>query len=158
MSISFRKSKKVGPMRLGVSRRGIGVSTGVPGFRVSRGADGKYRRTVSIPGSGLSHTARIGGGRERVDHDEPQHSAEHPPARVTKQLSTRKLLAVIGTCLGLSLMGGCLGVGESKASPDLDCFTQETTSGYRETCYTGYPDYDRIITDCSASRCATRVQ
>jgi hypothetical protein len=43
------------------------------------------------------------------------------------------------------------------ASPDLDCFTQETYNGSRTTCYTGYPDYDRIITECSSGRCKTNV-
>ena len=39
---------------------------------------------------------------------------------------------------------------------DIDCFTQETYNGSRTTCYYGYPDYQRSITDCNGSRCTTR--
>ncbi len=51
----WRKSKSLlgGLVRLNFSRRGIGVSVGVPGCRLSFGADGKRRRTLSIPGTGL---------------------------------------------------------------------------------------------------------
>ena len=54
----FRKSKSLlgGLLKLSPSRRGLGGSVGFPGFRVSRGADGKLRRTVSIPRTGLRKT------------------------------------------------------------------------------------------------------
>ena len=40
----------------------------------------------------------------------------------------------------------------------VDCYTQTTHNGSRTTCYYGYPNYQRTITDCDASRCVTRVQ
>ncbi len=42
-----------------MNRRGVGVSVGVPGFRLSFGADGKKRRTLSIPGTGLRKTEEV---------------------------------------------------------------------------------------------------
>ena len=63
--VSFRKSKKVGPFRFGVSKRGVSGSVGVPGFRVSKGADGKVRRTVGIPGAGIYDTKVVGGTKAK---------------------------------------------------------------------------------------------
>ncbi len=63
----FRKSKSLlgGLLRVSASKKGLGWSIGVPGARVSRGADRKIRRTVSLPGTGLRKTeivGRAGGG------------------------------------------------------------------------------------------------
>lgn len=60
--VQFRKSKKIGPIRLSASKGGLGISAGAGPLRVSRGADGKVRRTVTIPGTGLSDTQVVGGG------------------------------------------------------------------------------------------------
>ena len=54
----FRKSKRVGPFRLSLSRRGVGASIGFGPFRISRGADGKWRRTTRL--GPLYKTDRIG--------------------------------------------------------------------------------------------------
>lgn len=67
--MQFRKSKKIGPVRLTASKSGVGISAGTGPVRVSRGADGKTRRTVSAPGTGLRKTDVIGG------------SGGHPTAR-----------------------------------------------------------------------------
>lgn len=53
MSFIFRKSKKVGPLRVTASKRGLSVSTGVPGARASAGTGGRRRTSVGIPGSGM---------------------------------------------------------------------------------------------------------
>ncbi len=57
MSLRFRKSIKIGKLaRINISKSGIGASVGVPGFRIGMGADGKVRRTMGIPGTGVYHT------------------------------------------------------------------------------------------------------
>lgn len=61
--VGFRKSKKVGPFRFTLSKRGISTSAGAGPLRFSRGADGKYRRTVRLPGTGLYDTRVVGGGQ-----------------------------------------------------------------------------------------------
>jgi len=60
--VQFRKSKKFGPLRLGISKRGLSSSVGGGPIRMSVGADGKFRRTLSAPGVGLYDTKVIGGG------------------------------------------------------------------------------------------------
>lgn len=54
VSLRFRKSVRIGKLaRINMSKSGIGGSVGVPGFRIGMGADGKVRRTVGIPGTGM---------------------------------------------------------------------------------------------------------
>ena len=55
MGLRFRKSINIGPLRINLSKSGVGVSLGVKGFRVGRSAKGKTTATVSLPGTGLSY-------------------------------------------------------------------------------------------------------
>ena len=55
MGLRFRKSKKLGPFRINFSKSGIGYSVGGKGFRYTKTADGKRRKTYSIPGTGISY-------------------------------------------------------------------------------------------------------
>lgn len=58
MGFRFHKSLRIGKhTRLNLSKSGIGVSTGVKGFRVGVGPRG-VRTTASIPGTGISHTTQ----------------------------------------------------------------------------------------------------
>ena len=44
--MSYRRSKKVGPLRFTVSQRGISTSIGGGPLRITHGADGKVRRLL----------------------------------------------------------------------------------------------------------------
>lgn len=55
MGLRFRKSFSIGPIRINISKSGIGISIGVKGFRIGRSAKGKTTATVSLPGTGLSY-------------------------------------------------------------------------------------------------------
>ena len=58
MGLRLRKSFKLGKCtRLNLSKSGVGISTGVKGFRVGVGPKG-VRTTTSIPGTGISHTTQ----------------------------------------------------------------------------------------------------
>ncbi|GII78228.1 hypothetical protein Sru01_32100 [Sphaerisporangium rufum] len=50
MGWSYRKSVKMGPFRLNLSRSGVGHSYGGRGFRVTKTADGRRTLTVNLPG------------------------------------------------------------------------------------------------------------
>lgn len=56
MGWSFRKSIKLGPIRLNLSKSGLGVSTGIRGFRVSSGPRGTYLRAGR---GGIYYTKRL---------------------------------------------------------------------------------------------------
>jgi hypothetical protein len=60
MGWTFRKSKKLGPFRLTASPRGLSLSGGVPGARASINTRGEVRRILSIPGTGIYNTKRVG--------------------------------------------------------------------------------------------------
>ena len=59
MGLRFRKSINIGPLRINISKSGIGFSLGVKGFRVGRSAKGKTTATVSLPGTGLSYVQNL---------------------------------------------------------------------------------------------------
>ena len=56
MGFRFRKSVNLGKgLRINFSKSGVGFSFGVPGFRITKKADGGVRETFSIPGTGISY-------------------------------------------------------------------------------------------------------
>ena len=54
MGLRFRKSIKLGGLRINFSKSGIGYRYGVKGLRYTKTANGKDRITASIPGTGIS--------------------------------------------------------------------------------------------------------
>jgi len=76
MSFYLRKTVKAGPFRVGLSRSGIGISTGVPGLRVGAGPRGSYIR-VGAHGVYYRQTLSEPQGRSR---SAPRRSSpQHPP-------------------------------------------------------------------------------
>lgn len=57
MRRSYRKSINLGRgFKINISQSGVGYSWGVPGYRITYTADGKIRKTYSVPGTGIRHT------------------------------------------------------------------------------------------------------
>lgn len=57
MGFRYRKSIRLGGgFRINISGSGVGYSWGVPGYRITKTANGKIRQTTSIPGTGLSYS------------------------------------------------------------------------------------------------------
>lgn len=91
MGIRFRKSIKMGPVRLNLSKSGVGASIGVKGARVGIGPRGLHS-TVTIPGTGVSFTSAQSLKRRKesqpigqaVDHQEqPVIESQSPEAQKT---------------------------------------------------------------------------
>lgn len=59
MGLRYRKSINLGPLRLNLSKSGVGYSYGVKGYRVTHTANGRVRTTRSIPGTGVSHVTEV---------------------------------------------------------------------------------------------------
>jgi hypothetical protein len=55
MGWTYRKSLNLGPVRLNMSRSGIGYSMGAGGFRVGTRAKGRRYTSLNIPGTGLTY-------------------------------------------------------------------------------------------------------
>jgi len=53
MAWRFRKSIKLGPLKLNLSKSGVGYSIGGCGFRVGKDAKGRSYTATSIPGTGI---------------------------------------------------------------------------------------------------------
>ncbi|SCL87976.1 DUF4236 domain-containing protein [Sporanaerobacter sp. PP17-6a] len=113
MGLNIRKSTKIGKStRLNISKSGIGVSTGVKGFRVGVGPKG-VRKTTSIPGTGVYYTEQKSWGSinkgskgERIDQPylSPQDSMMEMLSGINPRTPSRatKLLIAGFICLILS--------------------------------------------------------
>ena len=67
MGWRFRKSIDIlGLFKINLSKSGVGYSYGVPGYRVTKMANGRTRKTVSIPGTGVSHVSETGKAKSKT--------------------------------------------------------------------------------------------
>src|SRR5438128_11866974 len=63
MPWGFRRSLRIaGPLRLNLSKSGLGLSLGVPGLHIGAGPRGKYLR-AGIPGTGIYYRKSLDGPR-----------------------------------------------------------------------------------------------
>jgi hypothetical protein len=62
MGFQFRKSTRIGPFRVNVSKSGVGWSVGGKGFRTGVSSRGRRYSTFSLPETGLSYTQADGKG------------------------------------------------------------------------------------------------
>ncbi|TQF65310.1 DUF4236 domain-containing protein [Rhodococcus spelaei] len=97
--VQFRKSTKIGPIRLTASKRGLSVSAGAGPLRISRGADGKVRRTISAPGTGIYDTKVVSGAKAKP----AQAAAARPKAPKREYSSTE-------SGVGAIILAGLIGI------------------------------------------------
>ncbi|MCU1496298.1 MAG: hypothetical protein JWM47_251 [Acidimicrobiales bacterium] len=83
MGFYVRKSLKAGPFRVNLSKSGVGVSAGVPGFRVGTGPRGNY---VHMGRHGVYYRSTLGGGGRAPAR--PQLMGAPPPAPAPIDVST----------------------------------------------------------------------
>jgi tetratricopeptide (TPR) repeat protein len=86
MGFRLRRSIKIMPgVRMTVSARGLGLSMGVPGARMSVNTHGRVTRSVGIPGSGVSYvkTSSRGGPRSAPQPSRANALPMPPPRPVT---------------------------------------------------------------------------
>ncbi len=120
MGWRFRRSKSLGPVRLTLSKGGVGVSIGGRGARIGLGADGKSRATLSIPGTGIAYQTTAGGARRS-------------PSRVVLLLLVIAALVAAGAALlvfGAVIMGCEMApVGGGTVSPTSEVLCCTRSSG-----------------------------
>lgn len=61
MGFTYRKSIKLGPFRVNLSKSGVGASVGGPGFRTGVSGAGRRYTSFSLPGTGMGY--RTSGGK-----------------------------------------------------------------------------------------------
>lgn len=106
MGTRFRKSKSFGGVRVTASKSGIGFSTGVKGFRVTKKAGGGYRTTASIPGTGISYVKDYSAGNKPATRGSSYSSSymvvdDPAPAPVDPRI--KKCKRGFWWCLGLGI-------------------------------------------------------
>lgn len=145
MSWNFRKSKSFGPLRFTLTQNGISTSAGAGPLRVSRGADGKYRRTTRIPGTGLYNTEVIGG----------QQKPEKPPGKPI--LKSNKQIAVFVTGLFILIwLFSIFGSATAKAD-DVTCTSDYYSNALWTTCSDGSSSVCLDGGSCSYTSAADRA-
>lgn len=92
MGLRFRKSFTFGPLRINVSKSGVGFSLGVKGFRIGRSAKGKNTATVSLPGTGLSYVQDLDAEsiKETVDDIKDIFDGDNEDEKKEKKSKTAK--------------------------------------------------------------------
>ncbi|MDP9049935.1 MAG: DUF4236 domain-containing protein [Acidobacteriota bacterium] len=79
MAWHFRRSLKLGPLRLNFSKSGIGYSAGVRGFRVGQDARGRTYTAASIPGTGL-YNRQYSGVSKPIAQSAANPTSTSPPS------------------------------------------------------------------------------
>lgn len=97
MGWRFRRSLRLGPLRLNFSKSGIGYSAGVRGFHIGKDARGSAYTAVSIPGTGIYN-------RQHASAAKPLHQP------VNKRKRTRACYE-----LGLSNLNKLASMSQAKA-------------------------------------------
>jgi len=86
MGFRFYKSVSLGKgVRLGVSKSGVGVSVGTRGARYSVHSSGRTRKTVGLPGTGLSY---VDYGSTRAPRASAARRRAAPQVATPQQIST----------------------------------------------------------------------
>lgn len=69
MAFKYRKSINLGGgFRINLSKSGVGYSWGIPGYRITKTANGRVRKTYSIPGTGVSYSEEYCRGSKESPH------------------------------------------------------------------------------------------
>jgi hypothetical protein len=88
MGWSYRKSVSIGPIRINLSKSGVGYSVGGRGFRTGIRANGRRYSRYTLPGTGMSYYQ----GQDRTSRG---------PATTS---GCAIVLAVLGTLIAASML------------------------------------------------------
>lgn len=109
MGFRFRKSIKIGPARVNLSKSGVGYSVGTKGFRVTKKAGGGTRTTASIPGTGISYT-KDSSSKKKTSSSPTKKSTPKSttitPARASAPHKKSLLTAIIAAIIAFGMVGG----------------------------------------------------
>lgn len=98
MGTRYRKSIKMGPFRINISKSGIGYSFGGKGFRYTKTANGRDRITASIPGTGISYVTESKAKKSKSNTGNVQKKNQQSlPIEMSKQY---KFASVFGKTFG----------------------------------------------------------
>lgn len=108
MGIRYRKSFKLGPLRINLSKSGVGYSVGNKFYRVTKKANGGMRTTATLPGTGISDV-------KEYSKDQVEEAAQM--ARTRKK---KKIPAIVSGAAALLVLIGVVTGGGDDSSKDKD--------------------------------------
>lgn len=92
MGFRYRKSINLGGgFRINLSKSGVGYSWGVKGYRVTKTASGRTRKTYSIPGTGISWVDEKGNGRRRSNQGQSNNAPSSQPQDVMVDIDSAEI-------------------------------------------------------------------
>lgn len=108
MGRRYRKSIKLGPLRINLSKSGVGYSVGNKFYRVTKKANGGMRTTATLPGTGISDVK---------DYSKDQVEEAAQMARTRRK---KKVPAIVSGAAALLVLIGVVTGGGDDASKDKD--------------------------------------
>lgn len=93
MGFSFRKSVKIGPVRLNVSKSGVGMSVGVPGARIGINSKGKVYGSAGV--KGLTYRTQLSPTAKRKKTSENVTEIEEIPLGVEHKHDSIKICLIV---------------------------------------------------------------
>lgn len=108
MGMRYRKSFKLGPLRINLSKSGVGYSVGNKFYRVTKKANGGMRTTATLPGTGISDVK---------DYSKDQVEEAAQMARTRKK---KKVPAIVSGAAALLVLIGVVTGGGDDSSKDKD--------------------------------------
>lgn len=109
MGIRYRKSFKLGPLRVNLSKSGVGYSVGNKFYRVTKKADGGMRTTATLPGTGISSV-------KDYSKDQVEEAAQMPHTGT----KNKKAPAIVGGAVALLMLIGAVVGGGDDSSAEKD--------------------------------------
>jgi len=79
VGLRYRKSVKIGGVRLNLNKRGVSASAGSRGARYTVNSAGRRTSTVGLPGSGLRYQTQSGGASKAKTRRAPVRAATSTP-------------------------------------------------------------------------------
>ena len=106
MGMRYRKSLKFGPLRVNLSKSGVGYSVGNKFYRVTKKANGGMRTTATLPGTGISDVKDY--GKDQVEE----------AAQMVRTRRKKKAPAIVSGAVALLVLIGVVTGGGDDASKD----------------------------------------
>jgi hypothetical protein len=102
MGWRFRRSLKLGPLKLNFSKSGVGYSVGVRGFRVGKDAKGRSYTAASIPGTGFYNRQYQSATKPTAENGDSSSTNASPQAGTRNGI--KLLLAFIAGAVVVSIL------------------------------------------------------
>ena len=114
MGIRYRKSFKLGPLRINLSKSGVGYSVGNKFYRVTKKANGGMRTTATLPGTGISDVKDY--SKDQVEE----------AAKMAKR-KKKKVPGIVGGAAALLVLIGAIAGGHDSTPQRSTAYHSEQT-------------------------------